>query len=141
MGETHHEQPWSLSRFEPESHLTEWCFNVMANQLRFNICDIKTSYLYDSKYIPKLGSKDIITQTLRYACRHWSEHLGQVHDLSPNTALIGLLSHNHFLFWVEVVSLLEFSSDARDMCDATAGWVQVSCLSVHLNHTHIMTLC
>ncbi|CCO35638.1 hypothetical protein BN14_09756 [Rhizoctonia solani AG-1 IB] len=59
-------------------YLSERCFGIMKQQLRFNICGLKSSFLWDSE-VP--GLKDRIEQevpsTLTYATHHWTDHVAR----------------------------------------------------------------
>ncbi|CAE6461811.1 unnamed protein product [Rhizoctonia solani] len=82
------------------------CFDVMKSELRFNICQLKNSYLTDDQ-IEDMEARvaQWISPTLSYACRYWGVHL----TLSPAAdnirgMLLDLL-YNRLLFWMEVLSL------------------------------------
>ncbi|TFK96305.1 hypothetical protein BDV98DRAFT_608404 [Pterulicium gracile] len=56
------------------------CMSIMTKSLRFNICDLPSSYLFDSEVEALLDSvKTNIRGVvgLEYACRFWSHHLSQ----------------------------------------------------------------
>ncbi|CAE7069330.1 unnamed protein product [Rhizoctonia solani] len=79
---------------------------VMKEQLRFNICNL------DSSFIPDEEVEDIqerisanISPTLAYACRYWASHLALAYH---SDTLLGLLNEflcHRLLFWMEVLSL------------------------------------
>ena len=57
---------------DPASHhaiLTHSCFHIMKSGLCFNICNLPSSFLFDSE-VPNLQVKDNICDSLRYACRY-----------------------------------------------------------------------
>ncbi|KAB5589389.1 Vegetative incompatibility protein HET-E-1 [Ceratobasidium theobromae] len=58
--------------------LARRCFELMKEQLRFNICNLESSFVRD-KDVKDLGDriKKYISPTLLYACRYWSDHLRQ----------------------------------------------------------------
>ena len=58
--------------------LASGCFDVMKTQLRFNICKLESSFVFD-KNVPDLADrkKMFISRALSYACRYWGEHLEQ----------------------------------------------------------------
>lgn len=98
----------------PERHflLTMSCFHIMEF-LRFNICDLLSSFLDDSE-IEDLPRRidDNIPSALRYACRHWAKHVSK---MSPNkwemreravVAFRGWLK-KRLLFWMEVMNLFK----------------------------------
>ncbi|KAJ7131601.1 WD40-repeat-containing domain protein, partial [Mycena crocata] len=81
--------------------------------LRFNICRLSTSYVFNSTpYAFNFPSSSIqdprnryISSTLLHCCLYWSEHLD---DNRGDTEILQELQRflkNKFLFWVEVLSL------------------------------------
>ncbi|KAJ6572212.1 hypothetical protein B0H19DRAFT_1023866 [Mycena capillaripes] len=58
-----------------EQQMTSACFMTMAEQLKFNITGVESSY-FRTDVIPGLAQK--ISNHLYYACRFWSTHLQNV---------------------------------------------------------------
>ncbi|KAF8752593.1 ribosomal large subunit assembly [Rhizoctonia solani] len=55
--------------------LSGHCFGIMKNQLRFNICQLKTSFITDSEVQDLEARKaNYILPTLSYAAHHWGDH-------------------------------------------------------------------
>ncbi|KAH7923669.1 WD40 repeat-like protein [Leucogyrophana mollusca] len=80
--------------------------NVMKMDLRFNIYDFKTSYVF-AKEIPDLRHriKKAVSAQLSYACRFWIDH---VWSTMGDTRLVGEVEdflYNRLLFWLEVLAL------------------------------------
>ncbi|KAL5639977.1 hypothetical protein ACGC1H_006519 [Rhizoctonia solani] len=86
--------------------LARRCLLVMKDQLRFNICNLTSSFVPD-KEVEDIEEriKTNISPILAYACRYWTSHLA----LAPQaTALLTLLDEflcHRLLFWMEVLSL------------------------------------
>ncbi|CAE6474326.1 unnamed protein product [Rhizoctonia solani] len=82
------------------------CFLLMKQQLRFNICDLESSFVADEK-VKNIQDriKDKISPSLAYVCRYWANHL----KLAPQSdALLEVLDEflsDRLLFWIEVLSL------------------------------------
>ncbi|KIM23596.1 hypothetical protein M408DRAFT_332227, partial [Serendipita vermifera MAFF 305830] len=79
---------------------------VMKTNLRFNICELKSSYHRNSE-IPDLDIRIRyhITPHIRYSAAFWASHLA---DTSFDPELLELVQdfmENRFLFWLEVLSL------------------------------------
>jgi AAA ATPase domain len=104
---------------DPASHhalLTHSCFRIMKSGLHFNICNLPSSFLFDSE-VPSLQVKDKICDSLRYACQYWAEHMVQA-MLSEHKALQAQIVdflHTHVLFWIEAMNLLQMSSQCARM--------------------------
>jgi len=86
--------------------LANFCFNLMKAQLRFNICKLESSFVFDVD-VPDLQDriKEYISPALSYACRYWGEHLrqGNLTD-TVHENLVDFLTHR-LLFWMEVLNL------------------------------------
>ncbi|KDN41994.1 hypothetical protein RSAG8_07039, partial [Rhizoctonia solani AG-8 WAC10335] len=86
--------------------LARRCLSIMKDQLRFNICDLASSFLPDGE-VENIQEriKANISPTLAYACRYWTSHL----TLAPQSdALLTVLDEflrHRLLFWMEVLSL------------------------------------
>ncbi|EUC60433.1 vegetative incompatibility protein HET-E-1, putative [Rhizoctonia solani AG-3 Rhs1AP] len=87
--------------------LANCCLEVMQQDLRFNICRLRTSYLLNSE-VPDLKHRvhSHIGSALKYACSHWINYFTS----SPNQALVGailkFLEAPQLMYWIEVLSLL-----------------------------------
>ncbi|KAB5587618.1 Vegetative incompatibility protein HET-E-1 [Ceratobasidium theobromae] len=86
--------------------LVERCFEIMKAQLRFNICDLESSFIPDAKVENLEGRiSKAISPTLLYACRYWANHLEvAIHSDDLSEMLQEFLSAR-LLFWMEVLSL------------------------------------
>jgi hypothetical protein len=86
--------------------LASRCFDVMKAQLRFNICNLESSFVFD-KDVADLAKriKSCISTTLLYSCQYWGEHLrrGSATD-AVHGNLVDFLIHR-LLFWMEVLNL------------------------------------
>ncbi|CAE7099926.1 unnamed protein product [Rhizoctonia solani] len=112
------------------------CFQIMEAQLRFNICNIKSSFIPDSK-IPDLEEQinANISEELFYACRFWMDHLSSVvapNSLQTNTSLSPLLVLNEFLsqrllFWMEVLNLKKCIRIAISSTSQLNAWLSRAC--------------
>ncbi|KAH7338734.1 quinon protein alcohol dehydrogenase-like superfamily [Rhizoctonia solani] len=91
------------------------CFRVMKSELRFNICQLTSSYLTDDQ-VEDLDTRvaQYISPTLSYACRHWGNHLLVAPALdSTRDTLIDFLS-DCLLFWMEVQTWLRRMNNSQD---------------------------
>ena len=82
------------------------CFQIMDEQLRANICDLKfpEKYLDNDKIQHLLG--DRISGELQYACLHWATHLFNAEKDDNLFGLLEIFSSAHLLHWLEVLSLI-----------------------------------
>jgi len=94
------------------ARLVRSCFRIMRSHLRFNICDLPSSFLLDSE-VPDLNSRirANIGDSLRYSCLHWAQHLAQTSNDDGRTEIRDFLQLR-VLFWIEAMNLL----DSRALC-------------------------
>ncbi|KAB5590194.1 Vegetative incompatibility protein HET-E-1 [Ceratobasidium theobromae] len=86
--------------------LARRCLEVMRGQLRFNICDLPSSFLPDSD-VPDLGARieRSISSSLSYACRYWPEHLIDATSSDDLCDMVNEFLSQRLLFWMEVLNL------------------------------------
>ena len=80
---------------------------TMQKTLRFNICELETSYSLNSE-VPDLKERidKYIPPALSYSCRFWADHLAQVPRFDTNVFEdLQLFMGENFLFWLEVLSV------------------------------------
>ncbi|KAG8708611.1 hypothetical protein FRC11_006340 [Ceratobasidium sp. 423] len=82
------------------------CFLGMKEQLRFNICELETSFLPDDK-VEDIQSRirDKISPTLAYACRYWVNHFSLVANIDSVLPMFIEFLSERLLFWMEVLNL------------------------------------
>ncbi|KAG8705870.1 hypothetical protein FRC09_002715, partial [Ceratobasidium sp. 395] len=82
------------------------CFETMTELLRFNICDLESSCMFDEDVADLRERTDkAISSRVLYACRYWGDHLRHV---KPSAEILQLLSKflsQQLLFWMEVLNL------------------------------------
>lgn len=115
---------------EPEHNefLARCCFEVMKKDLRFNICNLESSFVLD-KRVPYLNKRveEAIPPSLFYACRYWSEHLQRTPatPVALSTMLAEFLSWR-LLFWMEVLNLRKCIGVGIGMLLQAQNWLSVS---------------
>ncbi|KAJ6583515.1 hypothetical protein DFH09DRAFT_273013 [Mycena vulgaris] len=113
---------------EVQVHLANTCFRLM-NGLRFNICDLPSSFLNDSE-IPDLPIRitQSISSTLGYACRHWAAHLSKIRTKDQITrddimTAVQAWLDDRFLFWLEAMNLLKLTSECYKALLKVHHWI------------------
>ena len=119
------------------------CFRIMNESLRFNICNLASSFLLDKddEGLPE-RVKNNIGLELRYACQHWAAHLASVrHDRQEDVQqLAGLLLEFYslkVLFWREAMNLLKL--DCRPAIHMARSWALKVCVYDKYSHCCILT--
>ncbi|KAJ7238833.1 WD40-repeat-containing domain protein [Mycena haematopus] len=100
---------------------------VLDKHLKFNICDLPTSYLRNTD-MPKFQQRlDIyIPLHLRYAAQFWIDHVVETAYNLWSGQMVQNLLFKKFLFWLELLSLLE---------NVHCGYVALSRLMVWTNES------
>ncbi|CAE6450086.1 unnamed protein product [Rhizoctonia solani] len=122
-GAKHH-----CNKAQRDEILARSCLEIMKQQLRFNICNLESSFLPDSR-VP--GLKERISKlppALFYACRFWGDHLqaiciprsGYFYD-----ALCDFFSAR-LLFWMEMLNLNMSIGAGVQTLSQLQPWMQVS---------------
>jgi hypothetical protein len=120
------DRQWVIDLPTAHCSLATACFRVMDDSLRFNICEIETSYLRNSDVngISERIEKAIPPE-LVYATHCWADHL----QSSPQDfKLLDHLEHHmhsNFLFWLEVLSLKGKTLHASSALIKARRWAQV----------------
>jgi len=82
------------------------CLDLLLNSLKFNICDLETSYLANDE-VEDLNTRvdQHIPPTLLYACRFWDSHLKHTDFKMDLFEKVEKFFKEKFLFWLEALSL------------------------------------
>jgi len=86
--------------------LANGCFDVLRTQLKFNICELESSFVFDKDVLDLQDRiKKFISPALSYACRYWGEHLRRGHFTDKaHEMVVDFLTHR-LLSWMEVLNL------------------------------------
>lgn len=116
-----------LSLSDHHTHMTKACFRIFREELRFDIGRIKTSH----KTNKELSSSEMqpISPHIVYACNHARHHLGRMKRADGLLSDIADFMRNHFLEWLEVLSLKGNVDSAVSTLHTMAIHVGVTSLS------------
>jgi hypothetical protein len=94
---------------DAHDQLAHSCLNLLLDPvdgLKFNICELETSYLAnDDVEDLKTRVDQHIPPALLYACRFWDDHLKQTDFKTDLFRKVETLFKEKFLFWLEALSL------------------------------------
>ncbi|KAJ6566194.1 WD40-repeat-containing domain protein [Mycena capillaripes] len=98
---------------------------ILQNELKFNICELPTSYLRNVD-MPNIQWRlaTYIPCHLRYSCRYWADHLTLTSFNSGISQEAGEFLLAKFLFWLEVLSLLEMVGYAQLALSKFVFWTK-----------------
>jgi hypothetical protein len=117
--------PWFVDSNTQSGFLAIHCLRIMNSQLRFNICKLEDSHILNAD-VPDLLSrtKECIPLELRYASLFWADHLPTG---LGDEILVRLrdLMYIKFLYWLEVLSLLDQTPVAKQSLETLQEHVKV----------------
>lgn len=101
---------------EPNRHkeIALLCLQKMRSYLRKNICDLEGLATRRADTNPQ-SLRQHLPPELQYSCRYWIHHLKQSSISSSEAEFVLLFLHEHFLHWVEAMSLLGLVSQVVGM--------------------------
>jgi len=103
------------------------CLRVMDERLYFNISQSNSSY------DPNPATKpETITLAVEYACTQWVYHLTSLPDSSELESMVEKVFRQHFMFWLEVMSVLGQVQRAAAMLIFAAATVSHCVLPHHI---------
>lgn len=107
--------------------IAQHCFNLMKEQLRFNICNLESSFIFDSEVAGLKERVDRnISQPLSYACRYWGHHLTRAGVSDELSRLLNDFISERLLFWMEVLNLKRCIYQGLDCLGLARIWLTVS---------------
>jgi len=105
--------------------LARRCFSIMQASLRFNMCNLPSSFIFDSE-VPGLNATidKAFTPTLRYVSRHWANHL--LRAVPTNDLFCDLEDFlcNKLLFWIEAMNLMGGKSECSSILNDAESWLE-----------------
>jgi len=107
--------------------LAHSCLGLLLKDLKFNICNLESSYLAN-KDVQDLNSRvdKQIPPALLYACRFWDDHLEHIDFESALFGKLRTFFEKKLLFWLEVLSLTRDVGPASAACSALNVWLASS---------------
>ncbi|KAJ7698351.1 hypothetical protein B0H17DRAFT_332784 [Mycena rosella] len=98
---------WNIDSQSYHRSLALGCFNVLQSQLHFNMCGLRDSHLLNSE-VADLPTRlnEYLRPELRYASQYWVNHLDGAEPETNILPKLRELLEIHFLYWLEVLSLL-----------------------------------
>ena len=106
--------------------MTLACLHIMKAGLRFNICNLESSYLRndDLDLAPRI--KRFISTHLLYACCFWAEHLSTTEFNLELRDVVQEFMEVRLLYWLEVLSLVKRYNIASRALLLIGEWIRVS---------------
>ncbi|KAG6332422.1 hypothetical protein ID866_6668 [Astraeus odoratus] len=109
-----------------DAKLASASLSILCSELRFNICNLETSYLCNTEVtdlVERIAVK--ISSQLSYSCRFWMKHLQQTEFTTELAIQVrSILGSEKVLFWFEVLSLLNAWGSVGMDIQSTGRWLQ-----------------
>jgi len=127
--------------------LARRCFSIMMKMLHFNMCNLESSYIFDSD-VPDLSDRvnKKLTPPLRYASHHWARHLFQATPAENDNDELSLLLNdfmcNKLLFWIEAMNLIDAKFECSPLLKNAEAWsrrVGNTLFVIKQNHLNAVT--
>ena len=110
--------------------------SVMQAGLRFNICKLETSYIFNSEVVGlEKRVKENIPPPLLYSCQFWAAHLQDADFDSELVQLVRkLVTGEQMVFWLEALGVSKNIKEAYWALTSTKRWLQISLLIWAIYH-------
>jgi hypothetical protein len=122
------EGPFHIDEKETHEKIASHCLRVMG-KLKRNICAL-SSYATQRMDIDGQNVNTHLTAELQYSCHYWVYHLQQSDGRIPESAVFSFLKQ-HFLHWLEALSLIGILSEAVGIIDTLESGVWVSLYTLY----------
>ncbi|KAI0049018.1 WD40 repeat-like protein [Auriscalpium vulgare] len=123
------ESPYYIDRSKTGRNFTVACLKIMQSGLKFNICGLKSSHESNDDVSSRTELVEkFIPSHLSYACKFWADHLRDVSDKRDNEIvnLLRNILHFRFLYWLEVLSLIDEVDIAPRVLLTVSEWLETS---------------
>jgi hypothetical protein len=121
-------QPWFVDREKQSQTLALGCLRVLNTKLKFNVCGLEDSHLLNSQ-VQDLPARieQCLALDVTYASKYWANHLNEADvEAEELTKSIRDFVNTRFLYWLEVLSLLEQVSIGSKALELARRYAQVS---------------
>ncbi|KAJ5130731.1 uncharacterized protein N7515_006770, partial [Penicillium bovifimosum] len=118
----HADSPFRVEEREGHKKLVHRCFRIMGS-LKQNLCDLP-SYGITRSAIQSETIKQCLPPELQYACRYWGHHLEQSKDRNAYGNDVRSFLEEHFLHWLEAMSLMGVLSESIHALDTVLSIFQ-----------------
>ena len=113
------ESGFRVSEQETHANIASYCLHVMGQNLKRDICNLR-NHGKQRADIDSQAIEQSLQKELQYSCRYWVYHLeGSGARISEREVLPFL--KEHFLHWLEAMSLIGLISEAVGMINCLQG--------------------
>lgn len=117
--------PFWVSKVEKHQKIAHHCLRIMRHGLKKNICDLPSDGTYRTEISEQIISQHL-PPALQYSCRYWTQHLLQGKDLTTGMEDAYYFLQEHFLHWLEAMSIMGVISEVIDAINTLLSATVVS---------------
>jgi hypothetical protein len=117
--------PFWVDKAEKHQTIADHCLRIMRHSLKKNICDLPSDGTYRTEISEQIISQHL-PPALQYSCRYWTQHLVQSKDLITGMEDARSFLKEHFLHWLEAMSIMGVISEVIDAINTLLSATVVS---------------
>ncbi|KIK51767.1 hypothetical protein GYMLUDRAFT_377599 [Collybiopsis luxurians FD-317 M1] len=104
--------------------LADSCLSILHNQLKFNICNLPSSFIPDTE-VPNFNElvAEKIGETLAYSCIFWGYHLFQSELGCETVERAEKFLETQGVFWIEAMSILKLLHTCGELLEFIKVWI------------------
>ncbi|KAK4081539.1 uncharacterized protein Triagg1_2280 [Trichoderma aggressivum f. europaeum] len=114
--------PFWIDEAETHAKITDNCLQVMKGFLREDMCSLRLQGL-ESSTVDREKAATCIPAAIQYACLNWVFHLQGANYGVENHAKVLQFLEEHFLHWVEALSLIQKTPESVKMIASLQGLI------------------
>lgn len=114
-----------IAEKETNQKITAQCLRAMCEGLTKDLCKLEFDGIQRTEIDQCLIDKSIPPE-LQYSCRYWVQHLEQCKNPMERMNDVFSFLQEHFLHWMEAMSILGLASELVGMIDTTRQLIPVS---------------
>lgn len=115
-----------LDIFASHQLVAKQCLQTMSDELKFNICHISSSNIFNDEIWNSGSHIQHIPLHLEYASRYWAHHLDDGTTAEGIMTLVRHVLSVKFLSWLEVASLYRFVDEVPYILFILIAWLKAN---------------
>ena len=109
--------------------LARLCFSIMQESLHFDMCNLPSSYLFDSEVSGlEFSINKAFSPTLRYVSKHWARHLLQAtapkNEINDLFCRLKYFMCDNLLYWIEAMNLIGGKYECSSLLKDAETWLK-----------------
>lgn len=121
------ESVFRVDESRKHSEIASYCLNTMRKHLKTNICNLEAPGTFREE-IDSQSIRQCLPAELKYSCRFWAHHLVKSKDSLRRIGDSLPFLREHFLHWLEAMSLLGLISEVVGILNLLQTAISVSIL-------------